>query len=104
MTHLNWFDSFSFGGGASLVWIVAIWVITAIIHLAFAAAVYAEAELLWTRRRRRTFLVGSVIWALATLLGGVFVAAIYWVIHHSTLCPQPAASAATSPPSAPTNP
>lgn len=69
------------------VWVIATWVVTAIVHVGFACAVWADTGLMQRRLRREPFLVGGILWALATLLGGVFVAAIYWLVHHSTLCP-----------------
>ena len=84
------FDSFPGGflPGAGVFWLFAVWILTAIVHIGFAFAVLADTLLLWRHLRRKTFLVGGGLWALATLLGGVFIAAIYWLIHHSTLRPQ----------------
>lgn len=53
--------------------------VTVIVHVYFALAVFQDAK-----RLKPVFVVGGV-WALATLAGGVFVAAIYWVMHHSDL-------------------
>lgn len=77
-----------FGPGTAFIWIAAAWILTALVHIAFAVAVLNDAQMLWDHLRRKTFFVGGPLWALATLLGGVFVAAIYWLIHHSTLRPQ----------------
>ncbi|HEY3897420.1 MAG TPA: hypothetical protein VGM54_02340 [Chthoniobacter sp.] len=86
MTHL-WDNAVP---GTAYLAIVAFWILTAVVNIAFAIAVQADAQMLWNRLRRKPFFVGGGIWALATLLGGVFVAAIYWIIHHSTLRPRPA--------------
>lgn len=69
------------------IWVALGGLLTLIVHVGFACAVYADSGTMWRLLRRNTFLVSGVLWALATLLGGVFVAAIYWVIHHSTLRP-----------------
>lgn len=74
--------------GVGVVWVFAFWILTALIHISFAFAVLNDAQMLWRHLRRHTFFVGGGLWALATLLGGVFVAAVYWLIHHSTLRPQ----------------
>jgi hypothetical protein len=58
------------------------WIAIAIVHIAFAVAVLSDAN------RGNTFLVGGRVWALATLLGGLFVVGIYWVIHHSSIRSQ----------------
>ena len=57
----------------------------AIINIAFAFAVASDAGRL--PRGRRPVFVGSTIWFLATLFGGPFLAAVYWVLHHSTISP-----------------
>ncbi len=56
-----------------------------IVHLAFAFAVAIDGSSLPGGRRPE--FVGPTIWFLATLLGGPFIAGLYWMIHHSTICP-----------------
>jgi len=56
-------------------------VINALIHLIFAGAVARDAGKL-AKDGHPTYLVSPVSWAFATLVGGVFVAAIYWFMHH----------------------
>ena len=34
---------------------------------------------------QKTLLVSPYIWAFAVLVGGVFTAVVYWLMHHSTL-------------------
>jgi hypothetical protein len=63
--------------------------ITAIIHICLAVGVLEDSDRMIHDQHRGTFLVGGGIWALATLLGGVVTAGIYWVIHHSSLRPMP---------------
>lgn len=57
-----------------------------VLHFILAVAVWATA-----RRAQRSGIVLTFLspffWGVATLIGGVFVAALYWVIHHSTLRP-----------------
>src|SRR5205807_2243014 len=83
-SHMNFFLTTSM----MTFWIIGVWIVTAIVHVGFAVAVLADAGSMPHKLRREPFLVGGVMWALATLLGGVFVAAVYWLVHHSTLCPS----------------
>jgi hypothetical protein len=55
-----------------------------VVNVAFALAVGRDADKL-TSGERQTILVSPFVWMLSTLLGGVFVAATYWVMHHSSL-------------------
>ena len=67
---------------------IVFYFLTVLVNSIFAFAVYFDAKDLSQNNPKGTFFVGAVIWALATLLGGVFVAGLYWVIHHSTLNPN----------------
>lgn len=69
------------GGGWIAFFGVAMVVAMVIVHVAFALGVLAHAG------RRQTQFVPSWVWALATLLTGVFGAVGYWVVHVSTLSP-----------------
>lgn len=55
-----------------------------IVHISFTIGVIIDIRKL-REGGRRPWCAGPEIWGLATLLGGVFVAAIYWGIHHSSL-------------------
>lgn len=58
-------------------------VINALLHILFAGAVARDAGRL-AKQGVPTFLVSGVTWAFATLVGGIWVVAIYWLVHRST--------------------
>ena len=78
--------NFNFGPqSAGIIQLVAVafFLTTAIIHIMFAIGVFQSASKLG--RNRGVHFVPEFVWMLATLLGGVFVATAFWVIHHSNL-------------------
>ena len=66
----------------SIMWTIL--VMRVILHFLFAAAVAKDAGRL-VKEGRTTWLVSGITWAFATLIGGVFIAAIYWFIHYSNI-------------------
>ena len=58
--------------------------VTALIHILFAGAIAKDAGRLG-KQGATTFLVSGITWAFATLIGGVAVVALYWLVHRSTL-------------------
>ena len=70
-------------------WSIGVAVLTVLVHVVFAVAVYRDAKRLQT-----PIFLSSALWCVATLVGGVLTAAIYWGMHHSVL--NPAISAAST--------
>lgn len=64
---------------------IAIATATVLLHIIFAVAVYVDARRLVDRDKLKAVMVPGELWTLATLLGGVFVAIGYWIIHRSTI-------------------
>ncbi len=54
----------------------------ALVHIVFAFGVYRASS------RLSVHFAPRLIWSLATLMGGVFVAGVFWLMHLSTLAPQ----------------
>ena len=77
------FGLLAFLGG---LWGIAAVILTVLIHIVFAIAVYRDATQL--DRVRTLIIAGPAIWGIATLIGGVITAAIYWAMHHSRLNPD----------------
>ena len=59
-------------------------IINGILHLIFAGAVAHDAGNM-NQTGQKPVLVSAATWAFATLIGGVFTATIYWLLHHSTI-------------------
>jgi hypothetical protein len=63
---------------------IIITVMTLVIHFAFAFGIKEDGEQLQIESRGPLF-VKPPLWGLATLLGGLPVVALYWVMHRSSL-------------------
>ena len=82
-------------GQITVLWSIVGAVLAILVHIVFAVAVYRDATQL--DRTRGLIIVGPGIWCIATLIGGVITAAIYWAMHHSRLNPDiPIASTETT--------
>lgn len=73
-------------GKVDLILSIGATILTTLVQIVLAMAVYRDAKRLQTL----TFL-DPVLWCVATLVGGVITAGIYWTIHHSRLNPAIAA-------------
>ncbi len=62
---------------------ILVGILTVLVHIIFAFAVYRDADRLSIRHS--TIFVSPPMWFLATLVGGVLTAGIYWAMHHSRL-------------------
>ena len=69
-------------------WPIIIFTVTALIHIAFSIAVYEDAKKQTGYEPTGSVFVGPFFWAMSVLLGGVLIAGLYWVIHHSNLKQQ----------------
>ncbi len=67
-----------------ILFLAASWLATVAVHVVFAVGVTQDAIDL-RHRGVATSLVSPAWWTLATLFGGVFVAALYWLIHRFAL-------------------
>jgi hypothetical protein len=74
-----------FSGAPLLIYLY--WAVIVLVHILLAVGVHEDTKRLGTENRPVIFVAGWV-WALATLIGGVVTAGIYWVLHHSTLRPS----------------
>lgn len=59
------------------------WVVTAVLHIAIAVLIHADANK--TETDRIPPFVPPWIWTMAALLGGILTLAVYWLMYHSTL-------------------
>ena len=78
-----------------ILFFVASWLATIAVHVVFAMGVMGDATDL-QKKGASTSLVSPAWWTLATLFGGVFVAALYWIIHRSALRHESPAKEATA--------
>ncbi|OBP14488.1 hypothetical protein A5320_12020 [Rheinheimera sp. SA_1] len=79
-SHFNSDQIMTFG----LTWAVLPMIGMFLVHIGFGVAVLHDANRLQKEHGSLAF-VSAWLWSLAVLLGGVFVALAYWVIHHSAL-------------------
>ena len=73
-----------FPGGVVLVFGVIWAVLGFLVHVAFAVAVYRDAERS-LRPQGRLLFVNPFTWSLTALVASVAGVGLYWLLHHSTL-------------------
>jgi hypothetical protein len=66
-------------------WIVLVFALNLLLaRILFAVNVFINARRL-ASAGTPPVLMGAVLWALAVVIGGMLVVALYWLMHHSTL-------------------
>ncbi len=63
---------------------IVIIIISAFVNILFAAGVAKDVSH-FTQAKVTTQIVPGSVWVIATVIGGVWVALVYWIIHHSSL-------------------
>ncbi len=71
----------------STLWTMLQPVVVFVVHVGFAMGVHRDAD--HRARARLLLFVSPALWSLATLIGGPITAAIYWVVHVSSLAREP---------------
>lgn len=61
-----------------------LFVLNVILHLLFASGVAKDIGN-FHRKGIPTQFIPGMAWVLATLIGGIWVLAVYWLMHHSSL-------------------
>jgi len=69
-------------------WSIIVSTVTALIHIAFSIAVFEDAKKQTGYEPTGSVFVGPFFWSMSVLIGGVLVAGLYWVLHHSSLKQQ----------------
>ena len=64
-----------------------IMVLNALLHILFAAAIARDIGNL-NKLHVEPRLLSGMTWVLATLIGGILVVGLYWLVHHSALARQ----------------
>ena len=71
--------------------VVAAWgfvVVTIVVHVCFATGVAVAIRQLRASGQRPRF-VSIEVWVLASLIGGILIAALFWLMHNSALAVRP---------------
>ena len=85
VTDSDWFAFMKIWSEINLFWSVGVAILTVLVPIVFAVAVYRDATRLNCGQALVIAGVGPIIWCVATLVGGVITAGIYWAMHHSRL-------------------
>lgn len=64
-----------------------VFIVVAIVHVASAIAVRNSADAYRSKVADRTLMLPTWLWILAALMGGAFIAGLFWIMHFSMLNP-----------------